>query len=55
MYFFSFVLDAVVVRRQGSHKYQPANPKSMQQQTKAYAPNYTQDTSYGSGGLPSHG
>ncbi|EWC46416.1 hypothetical protein DRE_04359 [Drechslerella stenobrocha 248] len=50
----SGILDIVVIRRVGSHKYTQANPKSMQQ-TKTYAPNYSQDTSYGSGGLPSHG
>ncbi|KAF3933686.1 hypothetical protein ABW19_dt0201102 [Dactylella cylindrospora] len=53
-YLFSVILDIVVVRRVGSHRYTAANPKSMQQ-TKQYVPNYGQDTSYGSGGLPSHG
>ncbi|KAF3905203.1 hypothetical protein ABW21_db0200163 [Orbilia brochopaga] len=52
---FSLVVDGIVIRRTGNHKYVVANPKSMQQ-TKTYtAPNYSQDTSYGSGGLPSHG
>ncbi|KAK6346557.1 hypothetical protein TWF696_006681 [Orbilia brochopaga] len=54
-YFFSILVDGIVIRRTGNHKYVVANPKSMQQ-TKTYvAPNYSQDTSYGSGGLPSHG
>jgi len=53
-YLASVILDIVVVRRAGNHKYVQANPKSMQQ-TKQYVPNYAQDTSYGSGGLPSHG
>jgi len=50
MYAFSCILDGIVIKRVNSHKYAPANPKSMQQ-TKEYKPNYTQDTSYGSGGL----
>ncbi|KAF3903291.1 hypothetical protein ABW20_dc0110408 [Dactylellina cionopaga] len=54
LYIFSVVLDGVVIGRVGNHKYTVANPKSMQQ-TKAYVPNYSQDTSYGSGGIPSHG
>lgn len=54
-YLLSIVVDGIVIRRLGNHKYVAANPKSMQQ-TKTYvAPNYSQDTSYGSGGLPSHG
>ncbi|KAF3908285.1 hypothetical protein AA313_de0206066 [Arthrobotrys entomopaga] len=53
-YLLSIILDIIVVRRVGSHKYIAANPKSMQQ-TKTYTPNYQADTSYGSGGLPSHG
>ncbi|KAK6343661.1 hypothetical protein TWF730_011252 [Orbilia blumenaviensis] len=53
-YLGSVILDVVVIRRVGNHKYVVANPKSMQQ-TKQYTPNYSQDTSYGSGGLPSHG
>jgi len=55
MYVISCLIDIVVIRRVGSHKYVVANPRSMQQ-TKTYsAPNYAQDTAYGSGGLPSQG
>jgi len=54
MYLFSVLIDVIVIRRVGSHKYARANPKSMEQ-TKQYPVNYSQDTSYGSGGLPSHG
>ncbi|KAK6507925.1 hypothetical protein TWF481_006346 [Arthrobotrys musiformis] len=54
-YLGSVILDVVVVRRVGNHKYTQANPKSMQQTKQYAAPNYAQDTSYGSGGLPSHG
>jgi len=47
----SVALDVHALRKNANHKYVPANPKSMQQ-TKTYAqPDYSQNTSYGSGGL----
>jgi len=51
----SVILDITVIRRNANHKYIPANPKSMQQ-AKTYnnAPDYTQNTSYGSSGLAAH-
>ena len=50
-FFFSFALGVYVLIKSRNQSYAPANPKSMQQ-TKTYnasTPNYSQDTSYGSG------